>query len=689
MSVPIIGVRSSPPMTIPGTSFIGLFVLIFSCQNKNTPSTIGYADSIPIQLKADSIYLNEKEFFEMQFSKDHYAIQIPAGEFTMGSDQGEDKELPIHRVHLDEYWISKYPITVDQFARFVEATGYITDAEKGEGSWIEDGGGIRYDVSWRDPNFKQAGDHPVICVSWNDANAYCNWLSQKTGLSIQLPTEAQWEKAARGNDGRTWPWGNELPDGSQANFADANYILRFGEDGRNPSPHVDDGHGQTSPVDAYPKGQSPYGVYDMAGNVIDWLYDWYDASYYSEAPKRNPLGNFKTPIRWKREIPGGWADNLQRAIRGGAWTDASGELSLSEGGHSIRSDMRERTDQYSSDDHLGFRFVIDDGYRYTSYAKTKSHSAPARASVMESIGSAQVTIEYDRLAVNGREHKFFGQTVPYGEPWSPGDKTASIFTANRPVIILDDTLEAGSYNLYLLSEEISAERTAGAFKNWTIIFCQPASYKRKPFESDKEILRVKTRAQLEDNSKERMEFFFDVNDDGDRIVRFLFEFVEVHIPISVPAINTLEESRAIVMNAMGQTEIQVGYERSVVREKEVLGDRIQWGEQWSPGKNTIEFSKNVLINDQPIPKGIYTLILVPQKNSSWQVLLKNEDTENSDLHAFRQSLEVDLEESGPERLEFYFDYTSSDERTLVLAWDKVTFGMTIEPSDSKLSAQNI
>jgi formylglycine-generating enzyme required for sulfatase activity len=118
------------------------------------------------------------------------------------------------------------------------------------------------------------------------------------------------------------------------------------------------GVAQTSPVDAFPKGQSPDGVFDMAGNTNDWLYDWYDPEYYSKSPVIDPNGPIRKLKRKKWSIPGGWASNLQRCIRGGGWTDASGEQSLAEGGHSIRSDMRERTDQFSSDDHLGFRVTV-------------------------------------------------------------------------------------------------------------------------------------------------------------------------------------------------------------------------------------------------------------------------------------------------------------------------------------------
>ena len=327
---------------------------------------------------------------------EHHFVEISDGSFPMGSNHGEYKELPIHDVHLDRYWIAKYPVTVTQFERFVESTGYVTDNERGEGCWIEADGINRYDLDWRYPNFDQGSDHPVICVSWNDAMAYADWFSRRNNVNVSLPTEAQWEKAARGTDQRKWPWGNEPPDGTQANFADTNYLSSFGSDSRNVDPTIDDGYAQTSPVNTYKDGQSPYGVYDMAGNTIDWLYDWFDASYYARSPAANPIGPKRNPVRRKFKIAGGWGDNLQRSIRGGAWTDASGVLGLAEGGHSIRSDMRERTDQFSSDDHLGFRLVIDDIKRHPLYVpavKPATLDTATRAAVMESIGSATVSID--------------------------------------------------------------------------------------------------------------------------------------------------------------------------------------------------------------------------------------------------------------------------------------------------------
>jgi len=365
------------------------------------------ADIKEIKKKAKKIYFNDKGFLETEFRYEIVMVYIPEGKFVMGTTKGEEKELPLHSVYLSGYWIGKYPVTVAQFRAFVKESNYVTDSEMGEGSWIEEGGKIRFDVNWDKPNFKQEENHPVICVSWNDANAYIKWLSRKIGIDFCLPTEAQWEKTARGTDQRTYPWGNQIPDGSLANFADLNYWKRFGREGRKADRNVDDGYAQTSPVNAYPKGQSPYGVYDMAGNTIDWLYDWYDPEYYSKSPLNNPIGPVRNVKRKKYKIPGGWASNLQRCIRGGAWTDASGELSLAEGGHSIRSDMRERTDQYSSDDHLGFRLAYDYVSREPKIAFQSNRDGHNEIYSMNADGSNIVRLTYNKEGNSNPSWSFF------------------------------------------------------------------------------------------------------------------------------------------------------------------------------------------------------------------------------------------------------------------------------------------
>jgi len=166
-------------------------------------------------------------------------ILIPAGEFLMGSDPSRDEEArddeqPQHTVYLADYYIARTPVTNAQYAPFVEAT--LRELPR---HWEN-----------REPPAGREDD-PVVYVTWYDAMAYCRWLAEATGKIYRLPSEAEWEKAARGTDGRIYPWGDEAPDESRCNFND----LRTG----------------TTPVGQYsPKGDSPYGCVDMAGNAWEW-----------------------------------------------------------------------------------------------------------------------------------------------------------------------------------------------------------------------------------------------------------------------------------------------------------------------------------------------------------------------------------------------------------------------------------
>ena len=231
------------------------------------------------------VRVNEQWYKEYKNEKDGCVmIYIPAGDFTMGSND-YDGEKPIHTVYLDAYYIDKYEVTVGQFRKFVEATGYKTDAEKGGGTYVYTGSNQekKADANWRNPYFNQSDDHPVVCVSWNDASAYASWAGKR------LPTEAEWEKAARGTDGRKYPWGNTW-DPSKCNNGESN------------SP---DGYDRTAPVGSFPQGASPYGVQDMAGNVWEWCQDWYDKDYYQSSPARNPTGP---------------SSGSYRVLRGGSWS---------------------------------------------------------------------------------------------------------------------------------------------------------------------------------------------------------------------------------------------------------------------------------------------------------------------------------------------------------------------------------
>jgi formylglycine-generating enzyme required for sulfatase activity len=305
-----------------------------------------------LQSKAARIDKNALGFWEAELAEGHVMVEIPAGEFTMGTDDGPDNERPAHTVYLDGYWLSKYPVTVGQFRRFVDTTGYVTDSEQGAGCWVFVGEEWepRLDGTWKNPYFEQEDSHPVVCVSWYDAMAYAQWLSEETGVELKLPTAAQWEKGARGTDQRTWPWGNEIPDGARANYADVNYWNKYGE-ARVADKNVDDGYVETSPVGSYPAGASPYGLLDMAGNVWEWCHDYYADDYYAESPHRNPLGPLEGRVG-----DDGVADRVNRG--GGSWTDRSGHLTA-DGGHNLRSAGRTGDGDNSSDDHMGFRLCID------------------------------------------------------------------------------------------------------------------------------------------------------------------------------------------------------------------------------------------------------------------------------------------------------------------------------------------
>ena len=179
---------------------------------------------------------------------------VPAGEFLMGSTEDEvagSDERPQHKVYLDAFWIDKYEVTNTLYKRCVEAARCQPPFAKYSLTRLS-----YYDDS-------QFEDYPVVNVSWDDAKLFCEWSGKR------LPTEAEWEKAARGTGGQNYPWGYEF-DQSRVNN---NQVV-----------------GDTTRVGSYPNGASSYGVMDMAGNVGEWVADWYDASYYRVSPERNPTG---------------------------------------------------------------------------------------------------------------------------------------------------------------------------------------------------------------------------------------------------------------------------------------------------------------------------------------------------------------------------------------------------------------
>ena len=217
-------------------------------------------------------------------------VHVPAGEFTMGSDEGGESERPEHTVYLDALYIDKYEVTNAQFAQFLNEQG---NQVEGGVTWLdlEDDYCLIKQVSGDYQPKSGYEDHPVIAVSWYGARAYCQWAGKR------LPTEAEWEKAARGTDGK-YPWGNTF-DGSRLNFCDVNCPF---DDWKDAS--AADGYAYTAPVGSYPGGASPYGALDMAGNVWEWAADWYDSGYYSQSPGHNPPGP---------------DSGEERVMRGGSW----------------------------------------------------------------------------------------------------------------------------------------------------------------------------------------------------------------------------------------------------------------------------------------------------------------------------------------------------------------------------------
>jgi formylglycine-generating enzyme required for sulfatase activity len=281
-------------------------------------------------------------------------VYVPAAEFKMGTfglewirPPGSPRDLertgnnpytfpderPQHTVYLDAFWMDQTEVTVSMFRTFVKATGYVTTAERqGWGKpwregpmaqeWPEVNG-----ADWqhpRGPGSSAEDDHPVTQVSWEDAAAYCGWAGG------QLPTEAQWAKACRGTDGRMWPWGDTF-DANRASSCEAQCPIERWKDDR-----FDDGYAFTAPVGSFPAGTSPYGALDMAGNVWEWVADWYAEDYYHHTPYENPSGPDSGTLR---------------AMRGGAWYDTDVHMTCTN---------RHQNPSWDRYDDVGFRCAVPD-----------------------------------------------------------------------------------------------------------------------------------------------------------------------------------------------------------------------------------------------------------------------------------------------------------------------------------------
>jgi formylglycine-generating enzyme len=225
-------------------------------------------------------------------------VLVPAGEFTMGSDKGDEDESPTHRVSLHVFYIDKFEVTNSRFAKYVEAI-------QSEPPW---------GFSDKDTPVTHA-DRPVRWVSWMDAMGYCLWVGKR------LPTEAEWEKAARGTDERIYPWGNDPPTPVHAVYG-----LKEG------------GAETVSVIGSHHMGQSPYAVQDLAGNLYEWVMDWYDADYYSNfinSPAINPRGP---------------NEGTAKVQRGGSYINAP---------YRLRTSFRTKGDPTEQDPNVGFRCAQD------------------------------------------------------------------------------------------------------------------------------------------------------------------------------------------------------------------------------------------------------------------------------------------------------------------------------------------
>ena len=261
-------------------------------------------------------------------------VSIPSGTFLMGSSGffADSDEKPAHNVTVSTFMLGKYEVTVGQFRRFVEATGYRTDADGNEGCYANiavDGRHWRAGHSWRNPGFSVGDEQPVACVNWNDAQAFIEWLAEQTGKTYRLPTEAEWEYAARAGSTTKYHYGDsESQLCRYANHADTS----TGFDWRNKS--CSDGVGmRTAAVGRYQPNS--YGLHDMHGNVREWVEDCWNESYRG------------APTNGRAWTSG---DCSRRVLRGGSWYDRPG---------SLRSAYRGWVSRSSRYDSRGFRLAQD------------------------------------------------------------------------------------------------------------------------------------------------------------------------------------------------------------------------------------------------------------------------------------------------------------------------------------------
>jgi formylglycine-generating enzyme required for sulfatase activity len=279
---------------------------------------------------------------------------IPAGTFMMGNDDSPAELLKIYPFAKEQWFLNALPrhrvtiarpfhlgqceVTVGQFRQFVNETGHVTDAEKDSlgGFGFDESTGLfaqapRY--TWRYPGFAQSDQHPVVNVTWNDADAFCRWLSGKEGRTYRLPTEAEWEYACRAGT-QTLYWFGRDPEGlaEVANAADGTAKAKYGW---SKTIQASDGYVSPAPVESF--RPNAFGLQDMHANVGEWCADWYDDGYYEHSPERDPPGP---------------AAGAFRVIRGGGWNDFGGFC-----GSARRLKFAPAAPSYD----IGFRVLLESG----------------------------------------------------------------------------------------------------------------------------------------------------------------------------------------------------------------------------------------------------------------------------------------------------------------------------------------
>ncbi len=326
---------------------------------------------------------NPKKLITSKNSIGMRLVRIPAGEYMMGSPKQEldwlrltfrrnwreghkqwfQDETPLHPIRITKpFYMGAYEVTVKEFRDFVDDTKYKTDAEKGDGGMIFSNKENRWvpqkNMKWDSVPWKIADNQPVVFVSWNDAQAFCKWLSRKEKRHYRLPTEAEWEMSCRG--GAVWArysWGNKLPGDRDTNFGDGNPKLPES------LTTVNDGYEYVAPVGSYPP--NGFGLYDMDGNVMEWVQDYYDRNYYETSPINDPQGP---------------ATGSGRVNKGGNWFASPADC---------RCAFRGFSGETMSFWNLGFRVVMEDNSA-SDILKTANNSPDKTSQSYESSSSSSM-----------------------------------------------------------------------------------------------------------------------------------------------------------------------------------------------------------------------------------------------------------------------------------------------------------